>query len=86
MKYMATWSVRPENFQKALTRFKTEDPKPGSDVKVLGRWVEVGAMSGFSLFETNNAAAIWKFSAQWADLMDVRVAPVLTDAEIAQVV
>ncbi|TMH37156.1 MAG: DUF3303 domain-containing protein [Betaproteobacteria bacterium] len=84
MKYMVTWSVKPENFERALTRFKTEDPKPAPDLKVLGRWVEVGGMNGFSLFETDNAGALWKFSSQWTDLMDVRVAPVLTDAEIAQ--
>ncbi len=83
MKYMVTWSVSPENYAKAMARFKNEDPKPGPEVQTLGRWVEVGGLQGFSLFETNDAAALWKFAAKWADLLDSRVVPVLTDAEIA---
>ena len=84
MKYMVTWSVKPENFEKALARFKNEDPKPSADVRTLGRWVEIGAMKGFSLFETDNAVALWKFSARWSDLMEIQVAPIVADEEIAK--
>jgi hypothetical protein len=83
MKYMVTWNVSPENYERAMARFKNEDPKPGPEVETLGRWIEIGGMQGFSLFETNDPAAFWKFATKWADLLETQVVPVLTDAEMA---
>jgi hypothetical protein len=84
MKYMVAWTVSPENFAPAMARFKQEDPKPPASVKTLGRWVGVAGMEGFSLYETDDAAALWKLSSKWADLIDVQVIPVLTDEEVAK--
>ena len=41
-------------------------------------------MEGFSLYETDDAAELWKLSSKWADLIDVQVIPVLTDEELAK--
>ena len=84
MKYMVTWSVSPENYEEAMARFKEHDPAPPPGLKVLGRWIEVGATQGFSLYETDDAATLAKLAMQWADLLDHEVVPVLTDEEIAK--
>jgi len=78
MKYMITWKVSPSNYKAAVTRFiKNGAPLP-KGMKSLGRWHTAGSTRGFHLVE-GSEAAIAEDNAQWADLLDLQVVPVVED-------
>jgi hypothetical protein len=81
MKYITTWTIRPENFAAVVKRFKEADPKiPG--VKMT-RFHEMGTGRGFSLTESDDPVAVAKMASAWADLVDQKTVAVLGDADIA---
>jgi Domain of unknown function (DUF3303) len=83
MKFMITWKVPPANYKDAVARFlKTGGPVPAG-LKMLGRWHTTDGR-GFLLVEGTDTALAENF-AQWADLLEIEVAPVLEDAEAGAV-
>ncbi len=81
MKYITYWTIRPENLQAAVKRFREADPKiPG--VK-LTRFHELGTCKGITLVECDDPISVSKYALAWADLVDQRIVPVVGDAEIA---
>ena len=83
MKYITTFTIRPENIKAAIERFKETGGQPPAGVTMLGRWHEMGTNCGFTLMEFNDPVAVSKFGIEWGDILDQRVAPVVEDAEIA---
>ena len=78
MKYMVTWKISPSNYKTALTRFlKTGAPAP-KGMNTLGRWHTAGSSRGFHLVEGSDAA-LAEINADWADLLDLQVVPVVED-------
>jgi hypothetical protein len=78
MKYMVTWKISPENYKAAVKRFlKTGAPAP-KGMKTLGRWHTAGSTRGFHLVE-GSEAALAEINAEWADLLDLQVVPVVED-------
>ena len=84
MLYMTKWSIKEENFPAVIERFTTSDPQTPEGVTMLGRWHQMGSGKGFSLFETDDPAALASFVMQWADLVDQEVCAVVEDAEIVK--
>ena len=82
MKYMITWVFTPESTMAVRERFK--DPEPMGGVKQLGRWHQVGTNRGFRLIETDDPVALSKLSIYWADLIDMKIVPVVEDDEIVE--
>jgi hypothetical protein len=81
MKYITTWTIRPENIKAAIERFSKGDPKvPG--VKVT-RFHELGTGRGFSLVEADDPTAVARYAVAWSDLVDQKIVPVVGDAEVA---
>jgi hypothetical protein len=84
MKYMVTWKISPSNYKAAVKRFlKTGAPAP-KGVKTLGRWHTAGSSRGFHLVEGSDAG-IAEINAEWADLLDLQVVPVIEDDVAAAV-
>ena len=78
MKYMVTWKISPSNYKAAVKRFlKTGAPAP-KGMKTLGRWHTAGSTRGFHLVEGSDAA-LAEVNAEWADLLDLQVVPVVED-------
>ena len=78
MKYMITWTISPEHYKAAVKRFlKTGAPAP-KGMKTLGRWHTAGSTRGFHLVE-GSEAALAEINAEWADLLDLQVVPVVED-------
>lgn len=78
MKYMVTWKISPSNYKAAVKRFlKTGAPAP-KGMKTLGRWHTAGSSRGFHLVEGSDAA-LAEINAEWADLLDLQVVPVVED-------
>jgi|AP12_2_1047962.scaffolds.fasta_scaffold16904_2 hypothetical protein len=83
MKFMVTWKIPPTFYKEAVARFlKTGAPLPPG-LKNLGRWHTTTA-SGFLLVEGTEDAVL-EHMAEWADLLELKVAPVLGDAETGAV-
>lgn len=84
MKFMITWKISPENLKTAAARFlKTGAPDP-EGLKTIGRWHTSGSSRGFHLVEGSDAA-LAEINAQWADLLNLEVVPVVEDDVAGQV-
>jgi len=82
MKIMATWTAKSgEGFTEAVRRFLAGKAEPPAGVKILGRWHSVDLSTGFTLYETENAAAFYQTAAVWADILDLKNYIVIEDAE-----
>lgn len=81
MKFMVTWSAQPGYIGEAVERFLSGHGAPQEGVTLLGRWHNVDLSGGFSLYETDQPAQLYKGSAIWADLMELNTVAVIEDAE-----
>ena len=78
MKYMVIWKISPSNYKAAVRRYlKTGAPAP-KGMKTIGRWHAAGSSRGFHLVEGSDAA-LAEINAEWADLLDLQVVPVVED-------
>ena len=50
----------------------------------MGRWHEMGTGKGYSLLEADDPVALSKYQLAWADLVDLKIVPVVGDEEIAK--
>ncbi len=85
MKFMVTWSIPPAAYREAVSRFLATGAVPPAGVKSLGRYHAVDISSGFHLVEADNPAPLYEHAAQWADVLTIRIVPVLEDDEIGKV-
>jgi hypothetical protein len=83
MLFLLEWSYSPENRPKVLERFLTTGGgKLDKKAKLLGRWHEIGGNGGVAIIETSDPAAMARAANDWADLMEMRFAPVMDDATV----
>ena len=78
---MVTWSLKPGAIKEAVGRFLATGAAPPQGVTMLGRWHSVDLSCGFTLYESDDAAAMYEGSATWADLIDLKTHVVVEDAE-----
>lgn len=85
MKFMLTFRIKPETKGRdaAIERFRQTGGQPPAGVKLLGRWTAADFSGGFDLLESDSAQALTEFSLMWSDLMELKVVPVVEDAELA---
>jgi len=63
----------------------TGAPLPAG-IKSLGRWHAIDETIGFHLVETDDAVALMQHATEWKDLLDLRIVPVLDDAQTAEAI
>jgi len=51
---------------------------------MIGRWHAPGSVRGWLLVEANDPKPLYEHAAQWANLLDVQVTPIVEDNEAAQ--
>jgi hypothetical protein len=86
MKYMITWNLPHGTYKQTAERFlDTGAPLP-EGLTSLGRWHSVDQKIGFHLVETNDGKALIQHAAEWKDLLDMTIVPVLDDAETGEAV
>jgi hypothetical protein len=78
---MQTWTLLPGSVKTAAEQFLAGGGGEPEGVKLLGRWHNVDCSGGFSLYESNNAAALHLGAAKWADLLELSLVAVIEDAE-----
>jgi hypothetical protein len=81
MKFMQTWTLLPGSVKAAADQFLAGGGGEPEGVKLLGRWHNVDCSGGFSLYESDNAAALHLGAAKWADLLELSLVAVIEDAE-----
>jgi hypothetical protein len=87
MKFMLTFTMKPEvkGRDEAIAQFKKTGGQPPKVAKLLGRWTAADFSGGFDLLESDDAKALTEFALMWSDLMELRVVPVVDDAELNEV-
>jgi hypothetical protein len=80
MKFMSTWALLPGTVQESVDRFLAGEAAPVEGVTLLGRWHNIDCSGGWSLYETNDAAALHKGAAKWADVLEINTAAVIEDS------
>jgi hypothetical protein len=83
MKFMTTWTLIPGSVKDAIAKFLAGEAAPQPGVKLLGRWHSVDGSHGYSLYETDSAAALHKGASKWADLLEISTVAVVEDVEAA---
>lgn len=85
MKFMLTfeWSPNTEQRAEAFARFRKSGAAMPPGVKLLGRWTRADLSAGFDLLEADDPKCLAEFAYRWSDLMQLSIAPVLEDAELA---
>jgi len=86
MKFMLTWNLPHGTYKEAVNRFLSTGAPLPAGVKSLGRWHSVDERIGFHLVETSDGVALMQHAAEWKDLLDISVCPVLDDAEAGEAV
>jgi hypothetical protein len=81
MKFITTWTLSPGSVKDAAEKFLAGEAAPTPGVTLLGRWHNVDCSGGFSLYETDNPAALHLGASQWADLLELTTVAVIEDAE-----
>ena len=79
MKFMMTYQIHTDGWDKAVSRFlETQAPAPPG-VNLAGRWHAAAGRNGFLLLESDDPGAIYRFAAEWHDVCDLTVTPVIDD-------
>ena len=84
MKYIVSWQLPQGTFNAAVARFLQTGGAPPPGVELLGRWHGMSGQ-GFAITESHDAKAMFRFQAQWADLLPLSVTPCVEDAEAGEV-
>ena len=84
MKVMVTWKCRPGTYKTAVEQFLKTGGKPPEGMKTVGRWHVPGSILGWHLLEGDNLTALAQHVAEWADVIDLEVNPVIEDAAAAE--
>src|SRR5262249_30909994 len=87
MRFMLTFAIKPEakGRDEAIARFKATGGQPAKGAKLLGRWTAADFSGGFVLLESDDGKALTDFSLTWSDLMELKIVPVIEDAELGEV-
>ena len=80
MKFISTWTPRPDTRKAAIENFLAGKAAPPAGVATLGRWHKADGSGGFTLYESNSAEALYETAAFWSQFLDVHIVPVIEDA------
>ena len=83
MRFMMTYSVPSDAWETAVERFLDNGHGAPDGLTILDRWHAAAGRHGFILLD--EPTAIYHFSAEWADVLDHVVTPVLNDDEVSAV-
>lgn len=81
---MISWNIAPGHHKLAGEDFlKSGAPMPAG-LTMIGRWHAPGSAYGWVLVETTDPNPLYEHIAQWAELLELQVTPVVEDNEAAQ--
>jgi len=83
MKYMITWKIPPGSHKPAAEAFLASGAPNPAGVTTIGRWHLPGSARGWHLVESEDGPALAQGIAEWADVCELELLPVIEDAEAA---
>jgi hypothetical protein len=86
MKFMVTWRTRPGLYKTAIQQFLKTGGNPPKGVQTVGRWHAPGSTQGWHLLEGDDPGLVGQHVAEWAELLDLEVHPVIEDGAAADAV
>jgi hypothetical protein len=81
MQFMITWKTRPDTIREVVARFLATGAPVPKGAKSLGRWHRADISGGWHLVEADKVGPIVEHCAEWADMLELSVVPVASDAE-----
>jgi len=78
MKTMVVWRTVPGKYRPAVEQFLTTGGPVPAGARRLGRWHVPGSIPGWHLIE-GDAAVIAEHMADWADVLELEMHPVIED-------
>lgn len=81
MKIMVVWKTVPGNYKTALDQFLQAGGPVPAGAKTVGRWHTPGSTLGWHLIEAADLTLVAEHVADWAELLEIDVYPVIEDAE-----
>jgi hypothetical protein len=81
MKFMTVWKTVPGKYKTAAEQFLRTGGVVPAGVKTLGRWHVPGSTLGWHLIEATDLTAVAESAAEWADILELEIYPVIEDAE-----
>ena len=85
MRFMTSWTFKPEASREAIARFKETGGYPPKGVTMVARYHDVAGNRGWAISECDDAVAASKWCHDWSDLLTFEVTPVLDDQQITEV-
>lgn len=86
MKYMLSWTVKPEDREESIKRWKAKGDSMPEGIKLISHYWNVNHLSGWAIFESSNHTKIAEWMLSWTDLNVNCVTPIIDDNELHQVV
>lgn len=83
MKFMLSWNIAPGDHQSTAERFLQSGAPMPEGLTMLGRWHAPGSSHGWVLLESNDAVALSHHVADWSNLLEIDVTPVIEDEDAA---
>ena len=78
---MMEWSIKTGFAEKAVNKFlSTGAPLPEGS-KQVGRYHAPGSCNGWLLVETDNPVTVYTHASEWAEFLNWKTTPVLTDEQ-----
>lgn len=81
--YCMQWTFKgfPGNTKKGVDKFLSTGAPLAEGDKMIGRWHGPGSQYGWIIVETESIHGLYEHASEWADMIEWKVTPVLTDAE-----
>jgi uncharacterized protein DUF3303 len=84
MKIMIVWRTVPGKYRTALEAFLRAGGPVPQGTKTIGRWHTPGSTLGWHLVEGGDLTAVAQHVAEWADLLECEIYPVIEDSDAAK--
>jgi len=85
MLFAVHWKGRPEVRNTVTERFLKSGGRPPEGVTMIGRWHDIGQISGVAIAEADDPLLMSRWTLDWNDLFEMEVRLVATDEQIGPV-
>ncbi|MCA9230723.1 MAG: DUF3303 family protein [Planctomycetales bacterium] len=85
MKFMVTFALTHRDYKERVARFLETGAPPPEGAEMLGRWFTASHNKGFMLVETDKSDTLFRWTSEWADLIDFQIEPVVTEDTAAAI-
>ena len=86
MKFILSWTIKPENRDESLKRLRSKEDLAIEGIKILGHWNNVNLLGGWALVEADSEASIARWLLDWTNLNVNDVTLVIDEQELRSMI